>query len=59
MAKDKDKPKDEARGSGSDPSLRNQSSGSQPKVQTPIEYLRSKLDHEYVRHQPQHKKEKK
>lgn len=30
-----------------------------PKVQTPIEYLRSKLDHEYVRHQPQHKKEKK
>lgn len=30
-----------------------------PKVQTPIEYLRSRLDHEYVRHQPQHKKEKK
>ncbi len=30
----------------------------EPKIQTPLEYLRSRLDHEYVRHQPQHKKPK-
>lgn len=26
--------------------------------QTPLEWLRSRVDYEYVRHQPQHKKEK-
>jgi hypothetical protein len=31
----------------------------EPKIQTPLEYLRSRLDHEYVRHQPQHKAPKK
>jgi hypothetical protein len=42
MAKDKDKPEVQ----------------NGEKIMTPLEYLRSKLDHEYVRHQPQHKKPK-
>jgi len=29
-----------------------------PKIQTPLEWLRSRVDYEYVRHQPQHKKPK-
>lgn len=30
----------------------------EPKVQTPLEWLRSKFEYEYVKHQPQHKKPK-
>jgi hypothetical protein len=29
------------------------------KIQTPLEWLRDRLDHEYVRHQPEHKATKK
>jgi hypothetical protein len=28
-------------------------------IKTPLEWLRSRIDHEYVRHQPQHKAPKK
>ena len=37
---------------------KNKPKDEEPKLQTPLEYLKSRLNHEYVRHQPQHKKPK-